>query len=48
MERRVEQGVTVAWIFEVGLKSGEKVVYTMDNIDGASIYCGDELLLGEG
>lgn len=31
----------LGWTWTVNLKSGEQIVYTMDNSDDAPIYCGE-------
>lgn len=48
LDERIEQGQTKAFSFEVHLAGGEVIAYTMDNVDNAPIYCGDELLSVEG
>lgn len=42
----------LGWTWTVALTSGERLTYTMDNEEGAPIYCGEgetrvELVLGE-
>lgn len=37
-------GVIFGWTWTVALRSGEVLVYTMDNADDAPVMCGDEEL----